>query len=155
MRTKTGDNSLKQGGKALKKVLTVSFFFPPSQSNASMRVGKFARYLPEFGWSPIVLTVDKISDMQQTLPVEIDEAKVVRTRYRSIFRPMKQEVTGKGLHQAPIGSAIWRKGLRVLRYLARHLIRSPLMRIMSLNGIDWFPDGTKKGFRFSRTRNSM
>lgn len=33
-----------------RKVLMVSFFFPPTNSIAAVRVGKFDKYLPQFGW---------------------------------------------------------------------------------------------------------
>jgi len=131
-----------------RKVLIVSFFFPPSSSNAAMLVGKWAKYLPEFGWSPTVLTVDKISGMKQTLPIEIDEADVVRTPYLSIFRPLEEPVhTGEDFHRAPIKNSIWRRGLRGLVYLTRPIIRSPVMKILSLNGIDWLPKGVRKGLQ--------
>lgn len=38
-----------------KRVLMVAFHFPPSGAVASQRAHKFARYLPEFGWEPIVV----------------------------------------------------------------------------------------------------
>ena len=33
----------------------VAFHFPPSGAVAAQRAHKFARYLPEFGWTPIVV----------------------------------------------------------------------------------------------------
>lgn len=38
-----------------KRVLMVAFHFPPSGAVAAQRAHKFARYLPEFGWEPIVV----------------------------------------------------------------------------------------------------
>ena len=38
-----------------KRVLMVAFHFPPSGAVAAQRASKFARYLPEFGWEPIVV----------------------------------------------------------------------------------------------------
>jgi glycosyltransferase involved in cell wall biosynthesis len=61
-----------------RKVLIVSYNFPPTTNSGSVRVGKLAKYLPEFGWEPIVLTVDKDRSVPQTLPVEIDEASIIR-----------------------------------------------------------------------------
>ncbi len=134
--------------KQVKKVLIVTFLFPPSNSIAAVRIGKFAKYLPEFGWSPTVLTVDKISGIEQTLPLEIDEADVVRTPYRSILRTLEKPVyIGEGVRQAPAKSSIWRRGLRGIIYLARPIVRSPVMRILPLDGMDWLPQGTKKGLQ--------
>lgn len=37
------------------KVLMVAFHYPPSGAVAAQRAHKFARYLPDFGWSPAVI----------------------------------------------------------------------------------------------------
>jgi glycosyltransferase involved in cell wall biosynthesis len=39
-----------------KRVLMVAFHFPPSGAVAAQRAHKFARYLPEFGWEPVVVS---------------------------------------------------------------------------------------------------
>ncbi len=39
-----------------KRVLIVSYFFPPRPSMASLRIRGLAKYLPEYGWSPVILT---------------------------------------------------------------------------------------------------
>jgi glycosyltransferase involved in cell wall biosynthesis len=39
-------------------LLIVSYYFPPDSAVGGLRLGKFARCLPEFGWRPYVLTVD-------------------------------------------------------------------------------------------------
>jgi len=41
----------------MRKILIVSYHFPPDASVGGMRPAKFAKYLPQFGWEPIVLTV--------------------------------------------------------------------------------------------------
>src|SRR5262245_16090565 len=38
-----------------KRVLMVAFHYPPSGAVAAQRAHKFARYLPDFGWEPIVV----------------------------------------------------------------------------------------------------
>jgi glycosyltransferase involved in cell wall biosynthesis len=45
----------------MNKVLMISYFAPPINSPASIRVGKFANYLPEFGWKATILTVKELS----------------------------------------------------------------------------------------------
>jgi len=39
----------------------VSYYYPPVGGTASRRITKLAKYLPEFGWSPTVLTVTRDS----------------------------------------------------------------------------------------------
>jgi len=41
----------------MKKVLIVTYHYPPSTPVGGVRPSKFARFLPEFGWEPTVLTV--------------------------------------------------------------------------------------------------
>ncbi len=41
----------------MKKVLMVAYYFPPAGGVGIFRVTKFVKYLLEFGWKPVVLTV--------------------------------------------------------------------------------------------------
>jgi len=40
----------------VKKVLIITYFFPPRPGVASLRLGGLAKYLPEFGWEPTIIT---------------------------------------------------------------------------------------------------
>ena len=44
----------------MKKVLIISYYFPPVGGAGVQRVLKFVKYLPQVGWEPIVLTVKNI-----------------------------------------------------------------------------------------------
>jgi len=74
----------------LKRVLIVSRAFPPINASGAVRVGKLAKYLPQFGWEPVVLTIANGINLPQTLAVEMDETKIVRVPHfylgRSITR---------------------------------------------------------------------
>ncbi|OGB66905.1 MAG: hypothetical protein A2Y94_02355 [Caldithrix sp. RBG_13_44_9] len=41
----------------MKKVLIISYYWPPSGGPGSQRAVKFAKYLPLFGWQPLIFTV--------------------------------------------------------------------------------------------------
>jgi hypothetical protein len=43
----------------MRKILIISAHFPPSNLAAVHRARLFAQHLPEFGWEPIILTVDE------------------------------------------------------------------------------------------------
>src|SRR3990172_12830612 len=43
----------------MKKVLIISYFFPPLGGGGVIRTLKFAKYLPFFGWKVFVVTVKK------------------------------------------------------------------------------------------------
>lgn len=40
----------------MKKVLIITYYWPPAGGPGVQRILKFVRYLPEFGWQPIILT---------------------------------------------------------------------------------------------------
>ena len=40
----------------MKKVLIISYYFPPDSEIGGLRIQGLAKYLPEFGWEPIILT---------------------------------------------------------------------------------------------------
>jgi Glycosyl transferase 4-like domain len=40
-----------------RKILLISYHFPPSTEVGGLRIGNFAKRLPRFGWNPYVLTV--------------------------------------------------------------------------------------------------
>ncbi|WP_054683769.1 glycosyltransferase family 4 protein [Rhodothermus marinus] len=41
----------------MRRVLLIAYYFPPMGLSGVQRMAKFARYLPDYGWEPIVLTV--------------------------------------------------------------------------------------------------
>ncbi|MBT8398874.1 MAG: glycosyltransferase [Rhodothermia bacterium] len=69
----------------MKRVLLISYYFPPSGGPGVQRTLKFVRYLPDFGWKPTVLTVDAAHaaypDIDATLEEEVPaDVDVVRTK---------------------------------------------------------------------------
>lgn len=40
----------------MKKVLIITYYWPPAGGISLHRCLKFAKYLPQFGWEPIVYT---------------------------------------------------------------------------------------------------
>lgn len=66
----------------MKKVLVTSYFFPPLGGGGIQRVLKFVKYLPEFEWEPIVLTVDQggwtVNDKTLADENYLSERKIIR-----------------------------------------------------------------------------
>src|SRR5438105_1406372 len=55
-----GQQAQVAGVDKMKKVLMIAFHFPPYSGGSGIhRTLKFTRYLPEFGWQPIVLTASR------------------------------------------------------------------------------------------------
>ncbi len=65
-----------------KKVLMIANQFPPMGGSGVQRSSKFAKYLPAFGWEPIVLTRTCQTDLKDnTLLGDIPEQlKIIRTK---------------------------------------------------------------------------
>ena len=61
-----------------KRVLIVAHDFPPVASIAALRISKFAKYLPDFGWEPVILTRDIGRRRPPNSPTEVSETKVFR-----------------------------------------------------------------------------
>ena len=92
----------------MKRLLLISYYFPPSGGSAVQRVLKFVRYLPDHGWLPTVLTVDPsyaaYPSVDDTLASQIPErVRVLRTRawdpyavYARLQGLKKQDVVGVG-----------------------------------------------------------
>ena len=65
-----------------KKVLIVTYYWPPAGGPGVQRWLKFAKYLPEFGWEPIIYTPENPSYplMDETLIKEVpNNLKIVKT----------------------------------------------------------------------------
>ncbi len=44
-----------------KRVLILAYYFPPLGMGGTQRATKFVKYLPEFGWEPVVVTVKDVA----------------------------------------------------------------------------------------------
>lgn len=86
----------------MKNVLVIAYYFPPSGGPGVQRVLKHIKYLKEFGWNPIVLTVSngQFPARDESLMKEIPSDILV---YRSrIFEPydLYRKFTGKSKNTA-------------------------------------------------------
>ena len=60
-----------------KKVLIIAYYFPPMGMGGVQRVAKFVKYLPQFGWQPVVLTVKDVeylsydSSLMEEIPGDV------------------------------------------------------------------------------------
>ncbi len=89
----------------MKKILMIAYSFPPVGGGRVRRILKFVKYLKEFEWEPIVLTVKKPSvsvydyDLINEIPQDI---KIIRTnsiesnnRISNILKPENTKTTKK------------------------------------------------------------
>lgn len=79
----------------MKKVLIIAYHFPPRPGISSQRPYGLAKYFPEFGWEPIVLTAKLPSKPLKGI-------KVIETDYKDVLHSFKSFFgfePEKGLHQ--------------------------------------------------------
>jgi glycosyltransferase involved in cell wall biosynthesis len=89
----------------MKKVLIITYYWPKSGGAGVQRWLKFTKYLPEWGWAPVVLTVKEESasyaQWDESLDKEIDPfLRVIRT---SSFEPYSLYARLSGKKQIPFG----------------------------------------------------
>lgn len=92
----------------MKRLLFVTYYFPPSGGSGVQRSLKFVKYLPEFGWRPTVLTVrpesaswpdpdpDSVADIPEGTLVERTGAWDPYAWYARLLGRKKQEVISVG-----------------------------------------------------------
>jgi len=142
----------------MKSVLVIAYIFPPIGGGGVQRTLKFVKYLPSFGWRPVVLTPREanFSYYDYTLVDEIPtEAKIYRTasldpgrRYhavRDLLPTDSEEGTGAG---APWYRKLTRPFLqpafKVAHWLANNLIFVPDTRV------GWIPFAVAAGVKVIR-----
>ena len=129
----------------MKKVLILTYYWPPSGGPGVQRILHFCKYLPQFGWEPIVLTVaeGEYPERDETLLQQISPSlKVVKTKslepfglYRQVLGKSKEEkITTFVLTESSKGSLLKR-----LSAFIRANIFIPDARI------GWYPFAVKKG----------
>jgi glycosyltransferase involved in cell wall biosynthesis len=128
----------------MRRVLMVVYHFPPLGGIASLRVLRFARYLPAFGWEPWVLAPrrgDYVNDPTLAYP----EDRVVRTGSFELSRILRTTVETltptRSLSPPPLGGE---GRVRGLRGLIRHWIYRPDAQI------GWYPFAVAAGRRLLR-----
>jgi len=134
----------------LKKVLFLTYYWPPS-GKASLHLPlAMIKYLPTFGWQPAVLTVEDESFAQkdESLIKEIDPAlKVIKTKTIEPFEFYKI-FTGKGKDAQLVASETISKENKSLTHRISLWIRMNLF--IPDARIGWYPFAVKAGNRLLR-----
>ena len=125
----------------LKKVLVISYYWPPSGGPGVQRVLKFCKYLNKFGWEPIVLTV-KNGDFPVKDYSLNEEAKIAKVYYaKSIsFHKFYNWIAGKKTTQTHHLSSSKEDSIKVklFRWIRNNLI-------VPDGRIGWYPNAVKIG----------
>lgn len=97
----------------MKKLLFVIYYWPPAGGPGSQRAVKFTKYLPEFGWQPIILTVKRGEFPYLDPSLKEDIPKTIKTYRTKSWEPFLfyKKVTGRKTEETlPVGLLTWEKG---------------------------------------------
>jgi len=106
----------------MNKVLIVTYYWPPSGGAGVQRWLKFSKYLPEFGWEPIILTVDPESaaypvtdfSLKEDLPSSIKVYSTPAINYFGIYKKDISKIPSAGFANS-IDNTLKGKLLRFIR----------------------------------------
>lgn len=92
-----------------RRVLIIAYYFPPISSGGTFRLLKFAKYLPEFGWEPIIVSASPTEDdhIDHDLTAELPPSVIVERVGH--FHPKQME---KGL--LAMWQILWKLRLRAV-----------------------------------------
>lgn len=88
---------------ARKKVLILTYYWPPAGGAGVQRVVKFVKYLPHFGYDPVVLTVRNgeyptyDESLLKDIPTEVEVVKTPTVEFFRFFKILTGRSRKKGL----------------------------------------------------------
>ena len=80
----------------MKRLLIITYYWPPTGGSGVQRWVKFSKYLPEFGWQPVIYTPENPEQLayDESLLKEIPEcAEVIKTRINEPYE-LYRKLTG-------------------------------------------------------------
>jgi len=94
-----------------KKILILSYYWPPSGGSGVQRWMYFAKYLKVFGWEPYILTVEETSAsyrvLDKSLLSEVNDIPTIRTKTREPLKwysRLSSGVSNSGIPQGAVNT---------------------------------------------------
>jgi len=89
----------------MRRALIISYYWPPTGGSGVQRWVKFSKYLPEFGWQPVIYTPENPEQIavDESLLADIpDQAEVIKTHITEPY-DIARKLMGKGATQKGSG----------------------------------------------------
>ncbi len=83
----------------MKRVLIISYYWPPTGGSGVQRWVKFAKYLPEEGWQPVIYTPENPEQLavDESLAAEVPaEAEIIKRRIVEPYAMYRKFLKGSG-----------------------------------------------------------
>ena len=119
----------------MKKVLIVSYHFPPIQTIGAQRPYRLAKYFPKYGWMPIVLTIKHPGKPPEGI-------RIIETEYTDIFDKIKLRTGFKP--DKPIHEQL---GIKITKNYKYSTLKSKTIKFA--REIISFPDEKKGWYQFA------
>ncbi|MDQ7040773.1 MAG: glycosyltransferase family 4 protein [Rhodothermus sp.] len=122
----------------MRRVLLIAYYFPPMGLSGVQRVAKFVRYLPDYGWHPVVLTVRPggYFAYDETLLTEVEATGA------SIYRTFSLDPTRLFRNRQPVPLPT--------EHIRRRWHRLNSWLFIPDNKIGWLPAAVRTGLRLIR-----
>ncbi len=104
-----------------KRVLIVTYYWPPAGGSAIQRVLKFVKYMRQYGWEPVILTVrdGEYPAIDHTFEQEIPKGiKIYKTGSIQPFS-LYRSLTGKKKHAKITNDVFTRKNKNIMDRIAK------------------------------------
>ena len=122
----------------IKKVLIISYFFPPCNLTASQRAYSWGKYLKEFGYDPIIITrkwdyaINTPSDMGKSSK-SMEIMKEVNEQFRVYYMPYKGSLKDRFFEKNKKGKRLIRKALSFKELYCQNLSINALPYVNMFN----------------------
>jgi glycosyltransferase involved in cell wall biosynthesis len=131
-----------------RRVLVVTYTFPPVGGAGVQRIAKFVKYLPKHGWMPTVLTVENpsVPVFDESLAADIPaDVPVVRTRsWEPSYSFKKSVATGDASKKSSMLGSV-KNLLRTTARSTASLLLQPDFQVL------WYPNAVAKGKSILKT----
>jgi len=134
----------------MKKVLIITYYWPPAGGPGVQRIIKYAKYLPDFDWLPIILTVEQPTSpatdesLLKTIPNEAIIYKTPTLEPFNFYRWLTGRRRGENLPK----DIIVKKPNEKLSEKISRLIRANLF--IPDARVGWYPSLVKQGMKIIR-----
>ena len=134
----------------MKKVLVVSYYWPPAGGTTMNRILRFIQYLPDYGWSVDVLTTNHAS-----LPFEDSSLEKFIPKSTKVYRSNNINLIG-------ILSKVFARNKVFIPYgftqTGQDTIKSKILKYLKFNAvpdtrITWYPGAIDKGKKLCKQNN--
>lgn len=137
----------------MKNVLMIAYSFPPLGGSGVQRIVKYAKYLPAFGWEPIILTVDRKRESQEITDTSLQDElpkglKIYRSRCLGFSDLSHFPNKNRKVNSKIFGNSV--SVLENLVYKFKDIARSLIIPDVK---VGWYPFAIRKGKQIFNENN--